>query len=107
MVRVNVFYPNKPGARFDRDYYLRTHMPLAQRAFAGVLKGLSVEFGINGGPPDSSPPFLVTCHFLFETAEAFYTAFAANAAVLQGDIPNYTDIEPVIQVAEVKILQPE
>src|SRR3974377_936295 len=106
MIHVNILYPNKPGARFDRDYYLRTHMPLAQRAFAGVLRGMSVEFGINGGLPDSSPPFLVTCHFLFDTLEAFYPALASNAAVLQGDIPNYTDIEPVIQIAEVKLSQP-
>jgi hypothetical protein len=30
-------------------------------------------------------------------------AFAPNAAALQGDIPNYTDVAPVIQVNEVLI----
>jgi len=28
MVKVSIFYPSKPGARFDVDYYLNTHMPL-------------------------------------------------------------------------------
>ena len=30
-------------------------------------------------------------------------AFVPHAAVLQGDMPNYTDIEPVIQFSEVLI----
>jgi hypothetical protein len=28
-------------------------------------------------------------------------AFMPNAEMLQGDVPNYTDIEPVIQFSEV------
>jgi uncharacterized protein (TIGR02118 family) len=43
------------------------------------------------------------CHFLFDSLENFTAAFAPNAAVLQGDMPNYTDLEPVIQVNEVLI----
>jgi hypothetical protein len=30
-------------------------------------------------------------------------AFMPHAEVLQGDMPNYTDIEPVIQISEVLI----
>lgn len=33
----------------------------------------------------------------------FMAAFTPHAAVLQGDMPNYTDIEPVIQINEVLI----
>ena len=29
MVKVSVLYPNKPGSRFDIEYYLNTHMPLS------------------------------------------------------------------------------
>ena len=29
MVKVSVLYPNKPGSRFDVEYYLNTHMPMA------------------------------------------------------------------------------
>jgi hypothetical protein len=43
------------------------------------------------------------CHFLFDTVEDFLAAFMPNAQVLQGDMPNYTDIEPVIQFNEVLI----
>jgi uncharacterized protein (TIGR02118 family) len=103
MIRVNILYPNKQGAKFDRDYYIDKHMPMSQRVFGDALKGLAVEFGLNGGPPGSDPPYIVTCHFLFETLDAFYSAFMPNAAMLQGDIANYTDVEPVIQIGEVKL----
>jgi uncharacterized protein (TIGR02118 family) len=105
MIRVTILYPNKPGITFDRDYYLNKHMPMSQRIFGDALKGVSVEFGVNGGPPGSAPPYIATCHFLFDSLEAFYNAFMPNAATLQGDIPQYTDVEPVIQIGEVKISQ--
>ena len=43
------------------------------------------------------------CHFLFDSTEEFMAAFTPHAAVLQSDILNYTDIEPVIEVNEVVI----
>jgi uncharacterized protein (TIGR02118 family) len=41
------------------------------------------------------------CHFSFDSLESFMAAFSAHAATLQGDVPNYTDVQPVIQVNEV------
>jgi hypothetical protein len=29
MIKLSILYPNKPGSRFDIDYYIGTHMPLA------------------------------------------------------------------------------
>ena len=43
------------------------------------------------------------CHYYFETIEDFIEAFSPHAAELQGDIVNYTDIQPIIQINEVKI----
>ena len=28
MIKVSVMYPNRPGARFDHDYYRDKHLPL-------------------------------------------------------------------------------
>jgi hypothetical protein len=35
--------------------------------------------------------------------ETFQNAFLPNAAGIQGDIPNYTNITPTIQISEVKM----
>jgi len=88
-------------------YYIDTHMPL----FIGLLsthpgfKGVSVEHGLGGAMPGTDAAYIAMCHFLFNSAEDFMAAFTPHAAVLQGDMPNYTDIEPIIQVSEVLISQ--
>ena len=105
MVKISVLYPNQPGSRFDFDYYVKTHMPMAAELLneSGTLRGLSVERGLSGGQPGSAPPYWASCHFLFDSLEAFLAAFAPHAPALQGDIPNYTDVAPVIQVGEVAL----
>jgi uncharacterized protein (TIGR02118 family) len=42
-------------------------------------------------------------HIHCDSAEAFQAAFAPHAQEIMGDIPNYTDIDPTIQISEVKI----
>lgn len=103
MIKVSVQYPRKDGARFDIDYYVNTHMPLAIERLGPTLRGVTVEQGISAALPDQPPAFVAACHFLFDSADAFYAAFLPHADVLQGDIPNYTDIEPVIHISEVKL----
>src|SRR5581483_4924234 len=52
MVKVSIFYPSKPDSRFDVDYYLNTHMPLAIGLLGSAVKAVSVEIGMFGGTPD-------------------------------------------------------
>lgn len=106
MVKVSILYPNTPGARFDFDYYLNTHMPMSLRLLGEAIQSASVERGVRAADPDQPPAFIALCHFVTETAEAFEAAFFPNAAVLQGDMPNYTDIAPVIQISQIEISRP-
>jgi len=34
MIKVSIFYPKRPGSRFDADYYTKVHMPLAAQLLA-------------------------------------------------------------------------
>jgi len=103
VIKVSVLYPNEPGSRFDMDYYCATHMPMAQRLLAPALRGVQVEQGISGDAPGSPAPYAAMGHLLFESLEAFLSVFVPNAAQLQGDIPNYTNVAPKIQISEVKM----
>ena len=105
MVKVSILYPSKPDARFDVDYYLDTHMPLALGLLGSAVKAVSVEIGLLGGTPGQAPPFAAICAFTCETVQAFTDAFLPNADILQSDIPKYTDIAPVIQVSEIRLQQ--
>jgi uncharacterized protein (TIGR02118 family) len=103
MIRVSVMYPRREGARFDMDYYCTRHMPLVRDKLGDALTGMSVDKGVGGGAPGSAPTYTAIGHLLFESVSAYEAAFAPNAAAILGDIPNYTDIEPVIQVSEIEL----
>lgn len=107
MIRISILYPNNKNSRFDLAYYMETHMPMSIKLLSAHpgFKGVSVEQGLGGTVPGSKPPYIAMCHFLFNSIEDFLAAFTPNAEVLQGDIPNYTDITPVIQFNKVLILQ--
>ncbi|WP_428738775.1 EthD family reductase, partial [Sulfurimonas sp.] len=67
------------------------------------FKGVSVERGIEIETPPINSSYVAMCHYYFDTLEDFMAAFMPHAEELQGDIKNYTDIEPTIQINEVKI----
>ena len=101
MIKVSVMYPHKPGARFDHDYYRDTHMPLvAARMGAHCLK-YAIDKGLAGGAPGTPPPYVGMCHIFAESVESFNAGFAPHAKEILGDIPNYTDLQPVLQFSEV------
>jgi uncharacterized protein (TIGR02118 family) len=102
MVCISVFYPNGPNKRFDHDYYLATHMPLVRdccRSF-GLIR-YEVDRGVSGGTPGSQAPFVAVGRLYFSAVSEFVKALEAHGAEIMGDIPNYTDIEPQIQVSEL------
>jgi uncharacterized protein (TIGR02118 family) len=103
MIKVSVFYPNKEGARFDLDYYLHKHIPMVRQKMAAAMKGLGVEQGIAGGMPGAPLPYRVIAHMTFDSMEAYQAAFGPHAQTIMADVPNYTDLQPVVQISEVKI----
>ena len=102
MIKVSILYPRKPGNRFDVDYYLTVHMPMSERLLGSAVKEISIEIGIAGSAPNEPAPYAAIVGFICDSAETFMAAFAPVAGQLQADIPNYTDIEPVIQISEIR-----
>jgi len=103
MIRVSVMYPNIEGGTFDMEYYCDKHIPMVRQKLGAALKGVAVEQGLAGPLPGSPPPFLALGHLLFESVEAFQTAFGPHAQAIMVDIPNYTNTQPTIQISEVKM----
>ena len=103
MIRVSILYPSTAGSRFDLDYYLGTHLPMTETLLAPQLRSMVVEHGIAGTTPGSSPAYIALCHLEFDSIDAFLGAFMPHMETLTGDIPNYTDVEAVIQFNEIKI----
>ena len=103
MIKVSVLYPNREGMKFDRAYYLNHHIPMVRQLLGLSLKGVSVEQGISGEEPGSPAPYVTTCHFLFDSVQAYQASFSPHAQEIIEDIPKYTDSVPLIQIGEVKL----
>lgn len=101
MIKVSVLYPNTREGRFDLNYYKNTHVPLVFERCGDAIKRGEMEWGIAGGDAGSPPPFRITAHLVFESAEAMERSFGHHLAEFIADLPNFTDIQPVVQVSEV------
>ena len=104
MIRVTVSYPTTPGARFDLDYYMKKHMPMVEERLRKFgMSGYSVSKGLAGGAPGSPAAFMITAQIHIDTMEHVQAGMAAESPTFMADIPNYTDIQPRIQIDEVLV----
>ena len=102
MIRITVLYPNNEGSKFDHDYYANTHFPMVAEKLTplGLVSG-EVNVGLAGGAPGAPAPFVAVGHLMFNSIEEFQNGFGVHGEELMGDLPNFTDIEPIIQISEV------
>jgi uncharacterized protein (TIGR02118 family) len=104
MIKVSVFYPNNDGARFDIDYYRDRHIPMVRAKLGTACKGGAAEHGLAGAAPGSRPTFIAMGHLYFDSVEEFQASFGPHASEIMQDIPNYSNVQPIIQISEVAIL---
>jgi uncharacterized protein (TIGR02118 family) len=103
MIKVSVMYPNKEGARFDHVYYRDKHMPLVKARMGDACKSYTVDKGLGGGAPGQPATYVGMCHIFCDSIESFQKGFGPHAKEIMADIPNYTDLQPVIQISEVVV----
>ena len=96
MIRAVLVYPRSAGTRFDADYWLNTHMPMITSKAPGVTWEADVAVS-----PDQ--PHHAIAHLVFPDMATFASvAGSPGFADLGADVPNYTDIVPVLHLSEVK-----
>jgi uncharacterized protein (TIGR02118 family) len=103
MIKVSVFYPHQPNAKFDMAYYCDQHFPLVRRLLGSAVKNVAVEQGLSGATPGSAPLYVTLGHMYFDSIPAFVEAWTPHAAQIIADIPNYTNLQPQIQISEIKL----
>ncbi len=103
MIKVSIFYPYSPSLKFDMGYYLKNHIPMVQKKLGSTMKSISVEQGLAGGAPGAAMTYATMAHMLFDSVEAFQAAFGPHATEIMADVPNYSNVEPIVQVSEVKL----
>ena len=102
MFRISVQYPSGKGKKFDVAYYTDKHMPMVQDRLNGFgLVRYEVDKGLAGGAPGSEAPFICTGHLYFNSLDDFQKGMAAHGQEFFADVPNYTNIQPQIQISEI------
>jgi uncharacterized protein (TIGR02118 family) len=98
---VTVLYETVEGSTFDLDYYLARHMPMVDEKFKPFgLRSWRVLKGV-GSPGGGEAKFGIMATLEFDTVKQFEEAASAEGAPVFGDVPNFTNITPVVVISEV------
>jgi uncharacterized protein (TIGR02118 family) len=102
MVRISVLYATSEGKKFDHDYYVNRHMKLVRERLGSFgLVRTEVDKGVAGGAPGAPAPFVAVGHVYFNSLDGFQKGMGQHGKEIMGDVPNYTNIQPQIQISEI------
>ena len=100
MYCVTIAYPRTDGAKFDFDYYAKNHIPMVARLLGTNTIKTEIRKGV--ASPDGSPASFVCLGSIWiKSVEEFQATLGKHGPEIMGDIPNYTNIQPILQVDEV------
>jgi len=104
MFKVAILYPNGDDKTFDMDYYEKKHMPMVAGYLGKNLKFYEIDKGIAGRTPNDKVPFVAIGYFYINDVAEYNKAIAQNRDAVISDFKNYTNIQPIVQVSEIKLL---
>ncbi len=100
MVIVSVLYPKTKDSTFDFEYYLKTHIPLVKSRWSEMgLTSVNLIQGtaaIDGG----TPSYELIGQLMFDSIESLQNALSRHGNEILGDIPNFTNVQPIIQTGK-------
>lgn len=104
MYKVTILYPNGEDRTFDMEYYKNNHMPMVAGFLGKNLKFYEIDKGISGRTPADKIPFVAIGYFYISDVAEYNNAIAQHRDAIVSDIKKYTNIQPVIQISEIKHL---
>lgn len=100
MIRMTVLYPRNDDTTFDWDYYRTQHAQLIADRWGEHLQRSETAKGLSG-VPKGDPDFVAIYTVYFSDRDALQSALRAGGADVQNDIPNFTNVQPIMQIDEV------
>lgn len=96
MTTVYVTYPGNAATRFDRDYYVRHHLPLVMECWGP----LGLESCAAFWPADASAGTIAICECRFHDDAAMRAALASpETPRVMADVIRFTDAKPAQKLA--------
>jgi uncharacterized protein (TIGR02118 family) len=103
MIKVSVMYPNRPGGRFDHDYYSSKHLPLIKSRMGAALKYYTIDRVLMDGEGRPLGTYVAMCHLLCDSLDSYQASFGPHAHEIRADIPKFTDATSIHQISEVVV----
>jgi uncharacterized protein (TIGR02118 family) len=98
MIVVSVLYPRDPESKFDLVYYQNRHLPLCRELLTQMgMQSLTFYRPI---VTDPGAAFQLVAELRFTDLKTTNAALAAHGPRTQADIPNFTDVKPIILIGE-------
>ena len=104
LYKIAILYPGGQDKTFDMDYYENKHMPMVAGYLGKNLKFYEIDKGISGRTPNDKAPYVAIGYFYCYDVAEYGKAISENREAVIGDIKNYTNIQPVIQISQIKQL---
>jgi uncharacterized protein (TIGR02118 family) len=102
MISVVVLYPNKAGSKFDLDYYVHRHLPLVRDRMQPMgMRSFTYTVEHAMDPKAPLQAYRLSAELRFDDMESAARALQAHGPETQADIPNFTDVAPVILIGKV------
>ncbi|MBB1284128.1 EthD family reductase [Flavisolibacter sp. BT320] len=102
LFKVAILYPNGDDKTFDMDYYEKKHMPMVAGFLGRNLVFYEIDKGISGRTPADKVPFVAVGYFYVRNVADYSKAVAQNREAIVGDFKNYTNIQPVVNISEIR-----
>lgn len=102
LFKVVILYPNGEDKTFDMDYYEKKHMPMVAGFIGDNLKFYEIDKGISGRTPTDKAPYVAIGYFYVYDIDKYNKSIAQNRDAVVADFKNYTNIQPVVQINEIK-----
>lgn len=98
MVVLSVIYPKHTGTSFDHDYYAHKHLPMVRTLLRPA--GLQELEVVRGTKTMDGPtfPYEVIAFLTFPEEAELRAALNEYGEQILGDIPNFTDMKPTLQL---------
>ena len=100
MYCISILYPKKDGGTFDFDYYAKKHIPMVTRFLGANTVRAEIRKGV-ASPDGSAASFVCLGSIWIKSIEEFQSTLAQHGKEIMGDIPNYTNIQSILQLDEV------
>jgi len=105
MFKVAILYPNGDDKNFDMDYYEKNHMPMMAGLLGKNLNFYEIDKGVAGRTPSDKVPFVAIGYFYINDVAEYNKVIGQNINAIRKDIEKYTNIQPTIQISEIKQLR--